>query len=719
MDIGRIKWFGGKRRDGHINKHGYVCSLLSNAEYPFTLNSVSPGSMLIDELKKALQTSDQFSNRTVLDADSFKEQYIIAFALEEGRISPGSMKEIRELTSDEIRSNFPQEIIKDGPVFSHLINEKPDLYVNSEINSYFDYFGYKGVRKLFFKNFSKRISEKEFYEKLFKYLQSGHWSDDFWRYINWGKNKEQAHRFIKEANSQGLLVDIVFKLFPDCINDNLDTIQELPIYELYELFSTNRDLPAPVLEYRYASADIEEKKTLLELVDSEYLLKHEEYWGECSDDVLSNIAKCLDWNNLNEMSLHFIRYVEADTMEKAAYSIIYNGTFHLYQIETWRNLSNSCKVRTIIYWSNHVKNPRICIPSWDQLMILANYESSSDNEEQLLILSMLKFFSILYPEQQNKQKAFLGEEKNYVYRESDVNIPALMKSIDSIPLQKLGGHGCLMLYLAKHFNANKSASHALNTLLERCISEKYDASTYLKHSIYCDARFFKDKSGIYCPAGINRDCSGTKCYYKGNKINTSRFEYYSKKYNIYQYQSLSDFLGNLQFIPDLSEIGIKEGTYVEYPFKISAYVNRLVDMRPHMYCRCGRHFETRFLYSIKPTARISATRVYCPDYKTNQGNHDADIYLNYCWNCREVIDSRECKNDFNGYYLCMFCGAAGPKDSSSYIEPGSICPNCKHSLTNNSEEKRITRIHGIQCSCGHDGQSWASERRKQKFLRFD
>ena len=701
MDIGRIKWFGGKRRDGHINKHGYVISLLSNSEYSFTLNSVSPGSMLIDELKKALQISDQYLNRTVLDADSFKERYIIVFTLREGQISPGSLKEIKELTSNEIRNCFLQDIIKDEPIFSYLIHEKPEFYVNNDINSYFDYFRYPSIRKLFKKNYSKQLSEKDFFfDSLFNYLQSGHWNDYFWGLIKWERHKEQFHRFIKEAASQGFPVDIL-KSYPDFINDNLDTIQELPIVIIYEIFfGINKDLPISIFEYRYASADIEEKKILRELVNAKYLLDHEEYWGECSDYVLSNIAKSLDWNNLDEVSLRFIRYVEADTMEKTAYSIVYNGSFHLFQIETWCNLSNSSKVRAIIYWSNHVQKPWICIPSWKQLTTLVNYEISSENEEKLLILSMLKFFSILYLKQKNKQLAFLGEEKNYVYEEGNENTSPLMMSIDSIPLQKLGAHGCLMLYLAKHFTTNESASHALNTLLERCISKKYNASTYLKNSIYCDARVFKDKSAIYCPDGLNRDCSRTKCCYKGNRIDTSRFLYYSKEYLIYQYQSLSDFLRNLQFIPDLSEIQINKEKYTEYPFKITAYVNRLVDMRSHMYCRCGKHLVTSFLYSIKPTARVSATRVYCPDFITDPNNHDTNIYLNYCWNCNEVIDSRECKNNFKGYYLCMFCGAAGKKDSPAYIEPGSICPNCNRSLTNNSEEKRNTRLHGIQCSCG-------------------
>lgn len=132
---------------------------------------------------------------------------------------------------------------------------------------------------------------------------------------------------------------------------------------------------------------------------------------------------------------------------------------------------------------------------------------------------------------------------------------------------------------------------------------------------------------------------------------------------------------------------------------------------------------TDYAYSDKVNAKMTITHAYCPEVKTTKNaEHDADVYLNECWNCNEVIDSREChfkqanngqyypinKSEINGYYVCMKCGAG-----VQGLQP-AICPKCgckdpnllkfQDIHYNNSNKRKF-----FECiSCGYSSRNWKS-----------
>lgn len=166
-----------------------------------------------------------------------------------------------------------------------------------------------------------------------------------------------------------------------------------------------------------------------------------------------------------------------------------------------------------------------------------------------------------------------------------------------------------------------------------------------------------------------------------------------------------DFLLNTGGIPNLDMIDIREK--MEYPFRISAFVNGLIQIRLHMKCsKCGELFYPHFRYAKLKTAKLAVTVFSCSKSKEQPMDHDSSIYLNYCYHCHKVIDSRECKfREKNmgamqyvrkeigrGQYLCMHCGG------TENTKPGTVCPNCGQS--GNVHMSGSSRI--ICGQCGYD-----------------
>jgi len=132
----------------------------------------------------------------------------------------------------------------------------------------------------------------------------------------------------------------------------------------------------------------------------------------------------------------------------------------------------------------------------------------------------------------------------------------------------------------------------------------------------------------------------------------------------------------------------------EYVNKLAGYVNRLIELDEKMVCRiCNERLIPNHKYS-KFLASYNMTVAKCKNSK-----HE-NVYFNHCWNCYEIIDSRESTNQKGGYRLCRNCGA-GVKDKNSpdYIEPGTTCPMCFH------EGHKYTideyRRNNECLSCGH------------------
>ena len=191
--------------------------------------------------------------------------------------------------------------------------------------------------------------------------------------------------------------------------------------------------------------------------------------------------------------------------------------------------------------------------------------------------------------------------------------------------------------------------------------------------------------------------------------------------------SFMDFLLNVGGIPDLSRGDVGINVKEEYPFRISAYVNGLVRLRPHMKCSsCGELFHPKFQYAKLITARLPVTVFHCSK-SAQEGEHDQDIYLNFCYRCHEIIDSRECctreklsaAGDFEGVistqenlfgsesrygqYLCMHCGGS----MHIVLQNALFCPKC---ACGDPELVHRTPKGGIVCDkCGYHSSEFRSK----------
>ena len=131
----------------------------------------------------------------------------------------------------------------------------------------------------------------------------------------------------------------------------------------------------------------------------------------------------------------------------------------------------------------------------------------------------------------------------------------------------------------------------------------------------------------------------------------------------------------------------------EYVQKLSGWVNRLNEIRERLKCSvCGELMQPNMEYS-KNMASYMTTVVSC----RHGLGHDQNIYLNHCWACRELIDSRESSIRHEDFYLCIHCGS-GPQKSITYTQ-GDICPKCgmENSMTTASCNQR----HMVCGECHH------------------
>jgi len=130
----------------------------------------------------------------------------------------------------------------------------------------------------------------------------------------------------------------------------------------------------------------------------------------------------------------------------------------------------------------------------------------------------------------------------------------------------------------------------------------------------------------------------------------------------------------------------------EYVNKLAGYVNRLIELDNKMVCRsCDERLISNQKYS-KFLARYSMTVARCVN-----PTHD-QVYFNHCWNCTEIIDSRDCPHQVGKYYLCMNCGAGvNDKLSHDYVEPGTECPNCRHNELQYVSDKFNRNSECLKC----------------------
>lgn len=130
-------------------------------------------------------------------------------------------------------------------------------------------------------------------------------------------------------------------------------------------------------------------------------------------------------------------------------------------------------------------------------------------------------------------------------------------------------------------------------------------------------------------------------------------------------------------------------------------------MRSHTKCsKCKTPFYPHFEYAKSKTAKLAVNTYHYREIQFDEPSeeHDSNIYLNYCYHCQNIIDSRECHIKDGGKYsqwLCMRCGG------SKFTFPGSKCPVCGN--TNKSLLALSGKTRIICKKCNYDSRNFKSQ----------
>lgn len=478
------------------------------------------------------------------------------------------------------------------------------------------------------------------------------------------------------------------------------------------------------LERLLASANPQFSEIVFRYAEEPLVLRHPDWWANAPIEWIPKLLPAIDFTNTDPEYLvncgallgNFEADANADLSVRIVKRMYDQGA--AFSMPWWKYLTDSVKVRMIIYCSNLRED----LKKWqDRLARISDFEKEKEAREKaafereqadfnrisrnLIVLTMLKFLGILYLKDPAKKQARFME-----------------------------AHNMLMEYIIGCFNQRDDVTPALSVLMEHCVNNPDQKS-------FCDGKYWEQSRGwkklgrstifsdgevvVFCPRKTNQEHGGRACPFLDSQFrrklpSEDEIAYEAGKdheqkpaENRFAQQHLTDFLRNLDFVPDISMI-IEQETDSEprksrepwaYGFLISGYVNRLMDMRPHMRCKCGSFITCNFKYESR-SVNLSATRFSCPKLQepgADPAEHDKDIYLNHCRRCGYVIDSRECKHqDEYGYWLCMTCGG------SEKYKAGERCPNCGHVFTK-AERLEHRMLYGgriIRCfKCGHDGGS--------------
>lgn len=337
-----------------------------------------------------------------------------------------------------------------------------------------------------------------------------------------------------------------------------------------------------------------------------------------------------------------------------------HATGNLLSPTMWAHIPVAMRIRLCIFWSNHFANlDEYAMRGGIVKTCYDAYKSKWLGYDQTLKAALLL---LALPLSRNPMKAFLDA--------NDALIGEIVRQFNECSAKT-----------PRSFVLGDE----LQALLQRCASYPYvDDESVMG---FCDGRWWKRESSIWCHVGLDRPEGGRcKCDCLCSPISAD--DEVRGPCPDLENQFMADLLANVN-----KEMGgnVVVGAWldsrnrmdlVEYAYRVSGYVNKMVAALPHMVCRgCGVRLRLNYEYPRKDLygeavhrglnlPALSATVCSCP----NAGDgrmHDSNIYIHYCLNCHRIIDSRECRiRDDEGYYLCMYCGA------SRVYAPGTVCPSC-------------------------------------------
>ena len=661
MFIGKINNIGG--RDGSGN-FGFITPLggIDNRGVFFRFSDISVNS----SLQKSINNGTWWNQMVVYEINELDNN--------EFHDRAKNVSLLAEIDGKTIIDSIDKKQEKRKDVDSFLYKNFPEDYFGTDVQKYLSKFDEKTVRELFYQKYADNCFGKVF---CLNYIECAKGNS----YLYWGEDVSEGvdlsgekHEDIvelalclarKSKNVLGLLRRYPFLVENDTVlaSLRLDQIKQLIHGKeqsdqddiLIKLSSVTKD--HSVLRFIATSCS-----------DEEFVYHSKKLLACFSDDEIKAIIERIDWRDTSSKNIDhnklLLNMIEADDYPKAAVAIA-SSTLEQNVIMSelwWAYLTESVKIRIIIYLSSFMGKQDL-LPHFKRIY---NYETEKRNE---LLEAVLLFVSVYYAKtDEKKQKLF----------------------------QK--AHEKLEEYIVSSFNTQKFISKGLDTLMDKCKACSPTSRVY-----YCDAKPWQKEDGFYCSEGLGHFSARRKC---------SQYDHFDYKDTLFQKtkdygdQHLQELILNIEFIPDIRWIKntknyTREDGY-EYAFLVAGYLNRLIDMEPHMKCKCGTHFIADYQYTKKITPKISRTRFKCPQSNnTDESQHDPEVYLNYCIRCQRVIDSRECKiQDESGYWLCMYCGGSnlyGGKDGPLK------CPNCG---TTEKEALKMSGTSRIRCEkCGHNRTS--------------
>lgn len=259
--------------------------------------------------------------------------------------------------------------------------------------------------------------------------------------------------------------------------------------------------------------------------------------------------------------------------------------------------------------------------------------------------------------------------------ETNVLVKALM-NLSEIALRKNN----------KNINQNleKEIFLKFHILIENYVidlAQDFDKQLDIK-GIFPRCKYYKNH---YCEGIDNKSYSlcylrSSNCYQEIINPNIER------SYKMWTVREVLDKYDINVFHPEVKDLD--NDKYIQ---KMASWINRFNAIRSRLKCsKCETPFKVDLNYS-KFSRKFSTTIFDCPN---DVDGHDKKIYLNVCWACGKIIDSRESRIRVEDYYVCKNCGS-GPQITYDYTQ-GDICPNC------GGKEMKKSSYREMTCeSCNH------------------
>lgn len=227
-------------------------------------------------------------------------------------------------------------------------------------------------------------------------------------------------------------------------------------------------------------------------------------------------------------------------------------------------------------------------------------------------------------------------------------------------------------------------------------------------------------TSAYCPRARN-NCN----LFEPNRSSNSNFGLYGARLSAecsqdWKNWSLLELFKAVDIVPSMPDLRKPE----DYLPKLSGWINRINEIRSRLKCSVC---EDIMPHNIEYSQFSTRFRVTVFSYKHGEG-HDHNIYLNECWGCSEIIDSRESRyqSPEKNYYICIHCGS-GTQHSNTYTQ-GDICPKCGtigmkvskryrncHSCNHSIKLPEERKITGSECpQCGTRGMILTVNQKNEK-----